>query len=120
MPEARALKTFHSRYGLIRAGTVFTCAPDYFKALAKNNLVAEEKPGEPGPSKNRNVPEAPGRSGKEPAAPGKSAPGTGQPPASGSGLTSASLRAGRASPKKTSPKSAGGAKKTEKPKAPAA
>ena len=118
--QARALKTFHSRYGLIRAGTTFECAPDYFNALAKNKLVAEGKPAHPAPSKNRNVPEAPNRSGKDRAAPGSTAPATGQPPDSGKGVTSASLRADPRSPKKISGASARGGKKTEKPKAPAA
>ena len=107
MPEVRALKTFQSRYGLIRAGTVFQCAPDYFRALSKNGLVELEKP-DPAPDKNRSVPEAPNRGGKGAPAPGSTKPGTGQPPASGKGATSSSAQAGQASRSKTSKGSAGG------------
>lgn len=108
MPEVRALKTFNSRFGLIRAGTVFQCPPDYFRALSKNKLVELEKP-DPAPDKNRSVAEAPNRGGKGGPAPGSSSPGTGHPPASGKGATSSSARAGQASRSKTSPPSAGGA-----------
>lgn len=107
MPEARALKTFQSRYGLIRAGTVFQCAPDYFRALSKNGLVALEK-ADPAPEKNRSVPEAPHKGGKGNPAPGSKIPGTGQPPASGKGAASSSVPAGQASTSKTSKGSAGG------------
>jgi len=112
MPEARALKSFQSRYGMIRAGTVFQCEPDYLRALLKNRLVAVEK-ADPAPGSNRSIPEAPNKGGKDGAAPGSSSPGTGQPPASGKGATLLSAPLGRASRKKTSSASDGG----ESPKA---
>lgn len=107
MPEARALKTFKGRYGLIRRGTVFQCDPGYLQSLKKNGLAAEESP-QPGPKKDRSVPKAP-RPGEKKDPPGKKS-GSARALGSGKTLTSASLPAGRASPKKTSEKSAAGGK----------
>lgn len=104
---------------MIRAGTVFQCAPDYFRALSKNGLVELENP-DPKPSKNRSIPEAPNRGGKGEPAPESEKSATEQPPDSGAGTTSASLRAGRVSSRKILGTSAAGAKKKGKPKTPAA
>lgn len=110
----KALKTFSGKYGLIRAGTTFNSEPEYFKRLQKNGLAVaadeQEKPGAPGPSKNRNIPAAPGNGGKgEPGAKGQTTPGSsGRPPDAGKGQKSASLRADLASRGKTSGKSASG------------
>lgn len=126
MPYAVALRTFRGRYGFIQAGEKFNCEEGYFKQLAKNRLVELAKPGteapaDPGPSKDRNIPQAPGRGGNE--APG----GQGNPPAEttdptltgGAVLTSASLPAGQASRGKTlMPSGAGARKGTPTPRKP--
>lgn len=119
MPEARALRTFKGRYGTIRAGSLFQAEPGYLAQLVKNKL-AEATGDEPGPSKDRNIPEAPqkkGKPGKEPGEKEAIAPDTEQTAGSGQGVTSASLQAGRASTKKTSKRSgAGGKGKAPPPK----
>jgi hypothetical protein len=121
--KATALKTFSGKFGLIRTGTVFECDPSYFKSLAKNGLVAEtperggdapaQKPEQPGPSKNRKLPDPP-RQGKGQPGAGRTAPGvTVRPPAGGKGQASASLRADLASRATTSQPSVDGEKKPE-------
>ncbi len=110
----KALKSFRGRYGLIRAGSTFECEPGYVTALLKNKMVevleGEAAPaGEPGPKKNRNIPTAPNKSGKErPSGQGGKSDGSGQSPAGGKGSTSSSLQADLASRKTTSTRSAGG------------
>ena len=104
MPEARALKTFQSRYGLIRRGADFNCPPDYFRQLAKNGLVVES----PAPKKNRSIPEAPNRGGKGEPAPDHTITGSEHPPGSGKGATPLSAPVGQASRSKTSSASGAG------------
>jgi hypothetical protein len=112
--QVRALKTFTGRYGTIRAGTVFNCEPGYFQSLAKNNLVTAEITKDaaartPGPSKDRNIPEAPHRGGKENPGEQGQAPGvTVRPLDVGAGQQSSSLRADLALQEKTSNRSAAG------------
>lgn len=114
MPLVKALKTFKGRYGYVQAGDTFNCEDAYFKALKANGLVElDTKKTEPGPSRDRNIPQAPGRGGKE--QPG----GQGNPPVEttdptqdgGKVLTSASLQVGLASRRKTLLGSAPGARK---------
>lgn len=121
--QARALKTFRGRYGIIRAGTVFQCEPGYFAALEKNKLAiasdAKDAPARaPGPGENRNIPEAPRTAGKESPGEQGGKPGdTEPPPDDGRARTSSSLRADLASRAKTLSKSAAGV--TSKSVAPA-
>lgn len=97
--QVRALKTFHSRYGKIRAGETFNAEPGYVVALnkRKDNPLVEvlSKQDEPGPSKDRSKGEAPGRAGKENPGDQGRAPvsDSGQVPAAGTGITSRSLPA---------------------------
>lgn len=135
MPLAKALRSFKGRYGHIRAGTTFNCAPGYYAALEKKGWVQLAKVEEPGPSDNRAIPGAPNKSGelepggekdpgKAPAAPGgdtsqnpggtePDASNTADPPASGRTLTSRSLRRGRASQRATSNLSVSGGRKPD-------
>lgn len=133
MPLVKALKTFRGKYGLIRTGTTFNSDPRYADQLKKKGwleVVGEgeqpaEKPEDPKPSKNRNIPKAPARGGKDSAAgKGASLPpaaplsskavldtrrGSGRPPAAGKGSTSSSLRADLPPPAKTAkPSESGG------------
>lgn len=111
MPEVRAIKSFKGRYGHIRKGQQFTAEPNYARQLRDNKLVKilEEKP-EPGPSKNRDKGDAPGRGGKDPT--GKDAPPTDpQRSADGQAITSASVQAGQASRRKTLPLSGAGGRR---------
>lgn len=67
--QVKALKTFQGRYGKIRAGEVFNAEPGYVVGLNKRKghplvQVLDER-DEPGPAKDRNKGEAPGRAGKE-------------------------------------------------------
>lgn len=135
---AVALKTFRGRYGLIRAGTTFNCAPAYFEALASNDppwVKLADAPAAPiapapGPDKNRRIPEAPKRAGKSGAATatrggksksentGSSANPTEPPPAAGGPLTSRSLRRDLRSRAKIAVGSATGASSPSKPENP--
>lgn len=133
---ALALKSFRGRYGLIRAGTTFNCAPGYFEALLKNGWVKAADapaapPPAPTPSKNRQIPEAPKRAGKSGAATatrgGKSkSENTGSenpsapPPVAGGPLTSRSLRRDLRSRVKIALGSASGASSPSKPENPPA
>lgn len=112
MPEVRALRSFKGRYGSIRAGQTFNCEPGYLVQLLRNKLViATGNPGEPGPSKDRSIPEAPHRGGKDKG--GKDTDPSnpsGQGAGSGNALTSASLPAGQASRRKTVMQSGAGKK----------
>jgi hypothetical protein len=109
---------------MVRAGETFNCEEGYFRALKKNGLVElATAQTEPGPSRDRNIPQAPGRGGKE--QPG----GQGNPPVEttvptrdgGKVLTSASLQAGPASRRKTLLGSVPGARKgTSTPRKPKA
>lgn len=114
MTDVTALASFRSRYGQIRKGQQFSAEPGYAKQLERNKLVKIKAEGEqPGPSKNRNIPEAPARGGKDEQGQGgpiepKSDP---QQKTGGQGITSASLQAGRVSAKKTSRKSAAGGRR---------
>lgn len=114
MPEARALRTFKGRYGVIRAGTVFHADPGYLAQLQRNKLAepCDTQQRQPGPSKDRSIPSAPEKKrGNEEPGKGKKDPGTAQTEGNGRGITSASLPVGRASTKKTSTTSAAGARK---------
>lgn len=107
MPMARALTTFNGRYGTIRKGVIFNCDPNYFRALLRNKMVEEttdqpepDKKPEPGPSKDRNVPAAPG---KAQAGDGVRTPAATDPrPAGGMDVTSRSLRLDLPSRRQTS------------------
>lgn len=134
MPLVKALKTFRGRYGMIRAGTSFNSDPRYAAALKKKGWLevvegGDEQPApdekkQPGPDKNRQVPQAPSRAGKDLAA-GKGATlpptgpltsravldtrrGSARPPAAGKGSKSRSLRADLQQPAKTSKTSGDG------------
>lgn len=113
MPEVRALKSFKGRYGHIRAGQTFTAEPSYAQSLMRNKLVVVTgAAGEPGPSKNRDRKEAPGRGGKDGEGQGRPVPPTDpQPPAAGGTITSASVQAGRVSRPKTLPLSGAGGRR---------
>jgi hypothetical protein len=137
MPLVKALKTFRGKYGMIRAGTTFNSDPRYAAALEKKGWLKTVgggepeplKPPEPKPGSNRNVPQAPGRAGKDSAA-GKAgaalpptAPlsnravldtrkGSARPPAAGKGAPSRSLRADLPPPAKTSKPSGAGDSKS--------
>lgn len=126
--QAKALKTFRGKYGMIRAGSKFNCAPRYFDELKKLKMVTEWTGGkdakedppaaddpqtirDPGPSENASIPEAPATAGKDQAASsGQSDSSESPDPAKDSGrrrgagkpLTSRSLRADLQSRKKTS------------------
>jgi hypothetical protein len=103
----RALKSFRGRYGDIKAGEKFNADPGYVTALNKrkdNPLVKVlDDREEPGPSKDRNKGDAPGRAGKvNPGDQGRApASDTAQTQDAGKVLTSQSLPAGPASRKKT-------------------
>lgn len=146
--QAKALKTFRGKYGMIRAGSKFNCAPGYFAELKKLKMVTEWTGGkdakddppatdetardpldirDPGPSENASIPEAPATAGKDQAAPSgqttssESAPtqsDTGRRRGAGRPLTSQSLRRDLQSRKKTSSESAPGAKNLEEEKNP--
>lgn len=109
----RALKTFNGRYGRINKGQTFNAEPGYVQQLNKrksNPMVEVLERDEPGPSSDRSKgSEAPGRAGKDapPAGDRKPAGSEGRSD-DGQAITSASLPAGRASRKKTSPKSGTG------------
>lgn len=111
MPEVLALRSFRGRYGPIRRGQQFTAEPGYASQLIRNKLVRVVQEGkDPGPSKNRDKGEPPGRGGKDET--GKDAPPTDpQPPAGGKALTSASVQAGQVSRRKTLPLSGAGARR---------
>lgn len=95
----------------------FHAAPGYIVALnkEKNNPLVEVIAAEPGPEKNRSVPEAPQRSGKE-----QPPIVTAGPPDDGKTLTSLSLQVGRASRRKTRKLSVGGVSPPGSAKDPAA
>ena len=135
--QAKALKTFRGKYGMIRAGSKFNCAPGYFEELKKLKMVTEWTggkdandpppilPRDPGPSENASIPEAPATAGKELAASsGQTASSestykpndSGRRRADGKALTSRSLRADLASRKKTSSESGTGAANREESK----
>ena len=123
MPMAKALKSFKGRYGFVQAGEIFNCEQGYFDALKKNKLVELATTGnEPGPSNDRNIPQAPGRAGKErPGGQGNPPADMDPKPAGGTVLTSASLQAGPASHRKTLVGSVGGVRKgTSTPRKPKA
>lgn len=123
--QVRALRSFAGRYGHIRVGQIFSSAPNYAQDLMRNGLV--EKVGDPGPDKNRAIPEAPARAdAPPPVRPPPSEP-TGKDgatasseraPASGRGRTSSSLRADLASRRKTRKASDAGATSNPDPAAP--
>lgn len=113
--RVKALKTFQNqKYGLIRTGTIFHCEPHIAQALLANKLIepaAEAQvppaqnpdPTDPSPEHNRNVPNAPQRSGNEnPGSTegneqagnqGEAPAGTGRRRGGGKPMTSRSLRA---------------------------
>lgn len=119
--QVRALKTFKSEYGKIHSGNVFNAEPSYAKKLQRNGLVEIVDAAEPGPSDDRSKGDAPSRSGKGSGAKGPTPGDTVPPLEGGPGITSASLPAGPASPRKTLPSSKTGArtgvKTPRKPKA---
>lgn len=120
MPEVLALKSFKGRYGQIRAGQQFNAEPGYAAQLKRNKLITFlGEADEPGPTKNRDKGDAPGRGGKEGQGKGNPAkPTDPQPSDDGQAITSASVQAARVSPKKTLPKSAvGGRRGTPTPRA---
>jgi hypothetical protein len=134
--HARALKTFHSKYGLIRRGTIFQPEPNYAKALKKNRLIEDATEADarqaiaagqkiPGPGDERedkSIPRAPlekDRPGK--GDPGKSAPkpgsSTAATPDAGKAPKSSASPRGRASREKTlTSSSIGGGKSVTTPK----
>lgn len=111
MPYVRALASFSGKYGPIRNGQTFNCDPHYASQLKRNKLITIISETQPGPSKDRAIPEAPQRGGKDdqgngsPSAPKSTAP---QPPDAGPVLTSASVQAGQASTARTLELSASG------------
>ena len=128
--HARALKTFHSKYGLIRKGTIFQPEPNYAKALKKNRLIEDATEEQaraaiaagqkiPGPGETRedkSIPGAPNTKGPTPGKkkgqPGK--PGSTTAPTPGGGKTpkSSASHQGPASPGKTLTTSGAGGKVT--------
>lgn len=119
MPEVRALRSFTGRYGRIRTGQTFAAEPGYAAALKRNKLVEYTgKPGEPGPQKDRSIPEAPDRGGKDDKGTGRPAKSTApQPLTGGKGITSSSAPAAPASrPRTSSTSKAGGRKGTPTPR----
>lgn len=121
MPYVEALKTFKGRLGSVNKGDKFNCDEGYFKALKKNGLVkvAGNEPAEPGPTKDRNIPQAPGRAGKDQAGGGQGNPSAEPDPTRTGGqvLTSSSLRADLASRERTlQPSEPGGRKGTPTPR----
>lgn len=124
--QVRALRSFNGRYGHIRVGQIFSSAPNYAQDLMRNGLVELLK--EPGPEKDRAIPEAPKRAEEPPPVrPPPTEPPSGKDgatasseraPASGKGRTSSSLRADLASRRKTRKASEAGATATPDPDAP--
>ena len=136
--HVRALKTFHSKYGLIRKKTIFQPEPNYAKALMRNRLVEEVTEEDaraaiasgaqrkiPGPGEQREDKSIPAAPNKKGPTPGKSQPGKAAQPGSTTAATpdagkepksSASDR-GQASPAKTLTSSTvGGRRATTTPK----
>lgn len=111
--QAKAKKTFQSKYGLIRAGTTFQPEPGYARALERNGLIeildADRKPAPGEQREDKAIPRAPNEK-----SPGKdSAP----QPGDGTAPKSASSRPGQASPDKTLTTSAiGGGKRSARVK----
>lgn len=124
--HARALKSFNSRYGYIRRGTIFQPEPSYAKQLIRNKLIEETTPADArqaprspaGPGENRedkSIPGAPERKKQ----PGKDQPGKASQPGSdtaatpdaGAAPSSPSSPADPASPSKTLTTSAAGGRR---------
>lgn len=134
--HARALKTFHSKYGLIRRGTIFQPEPNYAKALKRNNLIEDATEEDarkaiaagqkvPGPGEgrdNKSIPAAPNtktppgkdKPGKAPAKPGSTTAAT---PVAGKVPGSSASDQAPASPEKTlTTSTAGGRRAVTTPK----
>lgn len=126
--HARALKTFHSKYGLIRKGTIFQPEPNYAKALKKNRLIEDATEEQaraaaaagqkiPGPGETREDKSIPGAPHTKGPTPGKGQPGkpgstTAPTPDDGKPPKSSASHQGQASRAKTLTTSGAGGKVT--------
>lgn len=118
MPQCKALRTFDSRYGFIRAGDRFSAEKGYALDLATRGLVAI-LPDTLEPARTQAFPGAPLTQGKDPPPrppapePKNTAdPATEDPPAAGSARPSALSRAARALTRRTAPSSKANAKRS--------
>lgn len=112
--KARAIKTFQSKYGLIRAGTTFQPDPGYARALERNKLVEILEGGGPGEDRqDKSIPRAPHEkdTGKD-----QTGGDTARQPGDGAAPKSASSPRGQASTAKTLTTSGIGAKRSQRKK----
>jgi len=115
--QARALKTFQSKYGLIRAGTTFQPEPGYARALERNKLVEilddDRKPAPGEQREDKSIPRAPH---EKDAGKGQTGGDTARQPEDGTAPKSSASPRGQASRGKTLTTSTVGGRKSARKK----
>lgn len=111
MPQCKALRTFESKYGFIRAGSPFSAEKGYAVELASRGLI-EILPDTLEPARNQALPGPPAKKESPVVPPPASDPNAAGQAAAGSTKPSVLSRAGQALRRRTAPPSRGDAKRS--------